>query len=235
MEAVKPVHVTVETLSDKEAREEEALLPEVQRYPAQLREKVGADSRMAEDPPRAIAYMAGHCLYRDQCGSDLSFFEFLQLESVELTQFAALLFDESGDLKPEYIEHEHDKGSGCFGEEVNGGRLFYLDTVHVNSEYRYQGIGLWMLEQFLQSEHVDMADFVMLWPYPADGDSQGLTSAQLNDHTRRLEVFFRKAGFRRIGRTPIFAYAKDPNHPSRKLPASEDADSDFYKRSDPMS
>ncbi|KAL1688093.1 hypothetical protein GGG16DRAFT_60704 [Schizophyllum commune] len=43
--------------------------------------------------------------------------------------------------------------------------------------------------------------------------------------------FFRKLGFRRVGRTTYFAYSPNPSHPSRSLPASEDLDIDPYQHS----
>ncbi|KAL1666990.1 hypothetical protein GGF50DRAFT_125193 [Schizophyllum commune] len=43
--------------------------------------------------------------------------------------------------------------------------------------------------------------------------------------------FFRKHGFRRVGRTTYFAYSPDANHPSRSLPVFEDLDIDPYKYS----
>lgn len=65
-----------------------------------------------------------------------TFLQILDGESDELHQFSQKLFDKNGFLKPELIEHDYHRGTGCWGEEVNDGLLVYIDTIEVNKNVR---------------------------------------------------------------------------------------------------
>jgi len=47
----------------------------------------------------------------------------------------------------------------------------------------------------------------------------------VNAANNGVQLFFRKAGFRRVGQSAYFAYAlADENHPSRRLAIKDDVD-----------
>lgn len=83
------------------------------------------------DEPSGIARMEGFLVTRDFCRGD--FFEVMD-ESDELHEFSVHFFDKNGLLRPEFIDNDYHKGTGCFGTELNEGTLIYVDTVKVNPE-----------------------------------------------------------------------------------------------------
>ncbi|CAL1705726.1 unnamed protein product [Somion occarium] len=150
-----------------------------------------------------------------------TFLQILDGESDELHQFSQKLFDKNGFLKPELIEHDYHRGTGCWGEEVNDGLLVYIDTIEVNKNFHRSGVGSWAMQQLLSSPHLGTNYHAFAWPTSIEG---GITRAQFNYNRDRAVAFFRKNNFRRVGRTPFFAYSPDSNHSSRAIPISEDAE-----------
>lgn len=57
-------------------------------------------------------------------------------ESDELHRFSMKLFDKNGMVRPEIVDHEHHKGSGAWGRELNDGTLVYIDDVEVKDQVR---------------------------------------------------------------------------------------------------
>lgn len=49
--------------------------------------------------------------------------------SQELSDSATTLFDEIGHLRPSFIEHKYQKGSGVWGRELDDGSLLYLPSL----------------------------------------------------------------------------------------------------------
>ncbi|THH28406.1 hypothetical protein EUX98_g5788 [Antrodiella citrinella] len=221
------VRVDVEFATEKEARLKAKAVNAAKLKPEQATSDPWDDEEDEPEEERihSLAYMSGICVHRHLCRGD--FLSIMDEESSELNEFSVRLFDNNGFLKREFMDSDHHKGTGCFGREVNKGALFYLDTVSVEQEYRGQGLGTWMLEQFLKSKDIGQKDFVMLWPIPIEG-REHMNDTQEKQAIKRLESFFHKAAFRRVGRTVFFAYANDPNHASRKLPASDDVDCDAH-------
>lgn len=64
------------------------------------------------------------------------FLSVMDEESDELQKFAFGVFDMEGKIKSKLVEHEHHKGSGCWGRELNDGMLIYVSTIHVEPEVR---------------------------------------------------------------------------------------------------
>lgn len=71
---------------------------------------------------------------RDKCRGD--FISILDEESQELSEFATTLFDKFGMLKPELVEHEHLKGTGVWGRELDSGKIIYVVSVDVEEKVR---------------------------------------------------------------------------------------------------
>ena len=67
----------------------------------------------------------------------------LDEESEELHRFSQKLFDKNGYLKTEHIDHDFHKGTGCWGEEVNNGTIFYVEEISVKGPARtFSSFGL---------------------------------------------------------------------------------------------
>ncbi|GLB40821.1 hypothetical protein LshimejAT787_0900360 [Lyophyllum shimeji] len=149
-----------------------------------------------------------------------SFLEVMDEHSDELCQFSVALFDKFGRVRPWLLEPGNRRGTGCWGEELNTGELVYLLDMNVDVKYRSRGLGSWMLEKLVTSDHVGNSDHLVCWPTPV-----GVT--EKSEWTRLKEkqiAFFRKNGFRRIGRTHFFGFSPNPSHPSRAVPVSADAE-----------
>ncbi|KAI1798318.1 hypothetical protein LXA43DRAFT_1088432 [Ganoderma leucocontextum] len=152
--------------------------------------------------------------------------EFLMVmdsDSQELSEFATTLFDRLGHLKPEFIEHEYQKGSGVWGRELDDGFLLYVLSVNVHQNYRRKGVGSFLLQRLAHSEHAPPGTFLIAWPAPEPDLSAAGPSEDAWEQQRTISVdLFLKNQFRRIGRTCFLAYATEPTHPSRFLAAADD-------------
>ncbi|OBZ78418.1 hypothetical protein A0H81_02167 [Grifola frondosa] len=166
-----------------------------------------------------IALLSSLKIDRSKC-----FGQFLQImddHSQELHEFSVKLFNKYGKLKPDHVDHEYHKGSGCWGRELDDGMLIYVVDVEVNPSFRNKGVGSLMLKKLLESPYVGEHDYIIAWP----ALTESIKDRKVwNAKKAELVNFFRKNNFRRIGRTEFFACAKDPEHPSRHLAASQDAE-----------
>ncbi|KAI0072691.1 hypothetical protein K474DRAFT_1711376 [Panus rudis PR-1116 ss-1] len=125
----------------------------------------------------------------------------LDCESCETSDLAATLFDNDGKIRSDHVDHEFFKGTGVWGRELNDDKLVYVPNVIVKGEGG-TGVQDWalVLQKFLESKAGD-----------------NLTSDSVT-------AFFRKNGFRRIGRTCYFGYSPNPNHASRSLAIQDDVE-----------
>ncbi|KAF9479090.1 hypothetical protein BDN70DRAFT_834943 [Pholiota conissans] len=151
--------------------------------------------------------------------------DFMQLmdnESHELMEFSTTLFDPLSNIRPWLIDGGYRSGSGCWGEELNTGEILYLEDLTVEQSYRRSGVGSWFLQKLLNSDFVlgfMRESKVYCWPMPPGAASD---SNDWDAQIEQVNMFFRKNGFRRVGRTSFFAYSPNPNHPSRFLPIERD-------------
>nr|GAT49091.1 predicted protein [Mycena chlorophos] len=144
----------------------------------------------------------------------------LDLDHDELCDLSTTLFDRNGHILPHLIQPGYRSGSGVWDEALNRGTLVYVLDMTVKEQFRGQGIGSWVLNKFLQSDKVRKDDTAMCLPSP-------LNTSELSEDSRaaaraRQIAFFRKNGFRRVGRTPFFGYSPDEKHRSRDLPIEQD-------------
>ncbi|KAI0072687.1 hypothetical protein K474DRAFT_1711372 [Panus rudis PR-1116 ss-1] len=147
----------------------------------------------------------------------------LDHELDELAEFSTTLFDHNGNLRSDFIEHEHHRGTGVWGREIDKGVLVYITDVTVEEKYRRAGVGAWALRKFLGSKYVGPEDCVIVWPFPSP--SARRASAKVKLTMDDVIAFYRKNGFRRIGRTVFFGYSPDAKHLSRSLAIGDDAES----------
>ncbi|KAH8099639.1 hypothetical protein BXZ70DRAFT_240010 [Cristinia sonorae] len=128
-------------------------------------------------------------------------------------EFWSKLFDKHGFVKRELVRHEHHKGSGCWGWELNQGMLVYVDVVWVDPPYRRQGVGSLMLRRLLESKHIEPFDFLVACETPTQDPHSHDHSSEIR---RRHMGFLHRNHFRRLGRTPFLLCSAISNHPSRK-------------------
>ncbi|KAJ7284692.1 hypothetical protein C8J57DRAFT_1053132 [Mycena rebaudengoi] len=145
------------------------------------------------------------------------FLEVMDIDS-ELFSIGSALFNKYGEIRPWLVDNEFHKGSGAWGRELNDGRLVFLLAVSVDAPYRKQGLGTWALEQLYTSKYIKEDDKILCWPSPLPRPPQDQWVAAFDG----LVDFFRKAGYRRIGRTSFFGYSQDPDHPSRRIDRLKD-------------
>ncbi|RDB26046.1 hypothetical protein Hypma_006134 [Hypsizygus marmoreus] len=165
-----------------------------------------------------IGRLSGIKILRQFCGT--RFLEVLDEHSQELQTFGSDIFDKNGRIRPWLVEEGRRKGTGCWGRELDTGILIYILNMSVDEKYRNKGIGSWMVKKLVESPHVQKDDTLVCWPSPTDVEDKAAWTA-LQD---KQISFFRKNGFRRIGRTNFFGYSPDPSHPSRQLAADADVD-----------
>ncbi|CCM00041.1 uncharacterized protein FIBRA_02067 [Fibroporia radiculosa] len=172
---------------------------------------------------KTIATLSALQIVRWRCGDQ--FLRIMDEESQELHEFSVKLFDKNGHLKPELVDDEYHRGSGCWGREMNRGTIIYVEDVRVVTQFRHRGVGSWALKKFVRSSFVNESAFIVAWPTPIKRPAD---EGQWKAERCKLVKFFRKArysnGFRRIGRTSFLAYAADPGHPSHRLPAENDVE-----------
>ncbi|KAG6864944.1 hypothetical protein C0991_006173 [Blastosporella zonata] len=149
-----------------------------------------------------------------------SFLEIMDAHSSELHEFSCTLFDKFGRVRPWLLEPGRRQGTGCWGNELNDGQIIYVSEVSVNEGIRGKGLGSLMLKKLVESQYVNDRDTLMCWPSPV-GVSDKTEWKNLKE---KQVAFFRKNGFRRVGRTKFFAYSPDPAHPSHTILETGDAD-----------
>lgn len=142
------------------------------------------------------------------------------------------LFDRWGNLKKEYIQHDVKRGTGAWGKELNKGRILLIEDVDIDMDHRRQGYGKKLvLAIWEKAQELDpLCRFAitrpgLLWSsiknhhdgLPEEARSKFLEETQLS-----ADFFWRACGFRRIGTSFFFGFARDTEHPSRKLTSSND-------------
>ncbi|KAI0312485.1 hypothetical protein OF83DRAFT_644148 [Amylostereum chailletii] len=98
-------------------------------------------------------------------------------------------------------------------EFVNESPFVYIEDIDVSKPSRGKGIGCWAYTHLLLHPRFKGAKYIIT--RPAYGHPQV-------PEAKRSVAFHRKVGFRRIGSSMYFAYAKDPHYPSRLVPPSKD-------------
>jgi len=137
-----------------------------------------------------------------------------------------------GGLREEFITGDR-KGTGVFQRELNQGSLAFLSDDHryaqddffINEEFRGRGVGRWALETLFKHETLRGVKFIFAEPWATRVNQRADDKASLKAAHDGVQLFFRKAGFRRVGQSVYFAYAlADKKHPSRRLAIEDDAD-----------
>ncbi|RDB16562.1 hypothetical protein Hypma_002762 [Hypsizygus marmoreus] len=165
-----------------------------------------------------IGFLSAIRILRDFCVG--RFHEVTDKNSQELQSFGWELFDRFGRVRSWLLEECNRRGTGCWGMELNSGALIHIMNISVEKQkYEHKGVGSWLIEKLLKSEHVKNIDNITCWPCPVGVRDKAEWTALQNKQIS----FFRKNGFRRIGRTYFFGYSLDPSHPCHALTATADA------------
>ena len=60
----------------------------------------------------------------------------VKMTSAELQHFALRVFSSKGQVLDDILREEHEKGSGCWGLELNSGKLVYITSASKSTEVR---------------------------------------------------------------------------------------------------
>ncbi|EPS98174.1 hypothetical protein FOMPIDRAFT_1051754 [Fomitopsis schrenkii] len=166
-------------------------------------------------------------------------------EDLQMSEYGAQELEEIYNVLYQKDGHLHGKwmvgplvGTKVFGPELSaaGNKVAVLacvdkdpggDFLMVHEQHRRLGIGHWVLQTILQVLHEEGVKVVLTRPAVPRvvPDYKGTPVEGLL--LRRNLAFVRKAGFRRVGLSPVMAYiAADPSHPSHQLSVDGDADPD---------
>jgi GNAT superfamily N-acetyltransferase len=178
----------------------------------------------------------------DKARIEENFYLFMDEHSSELQTFAYTCYDEDGEFKAHKFSRD---GAGVWGDEADGDRICYLESIQIRKPYRGQGIGSWALEKMWTVKEklshggcLENIDFLFTMPaltaeiahdlrteHVDDEQEADRLFKQAHDHyvDTRVLPFLRKAGFRRVGTTRFFACARAASHPSKSVPIDRDA------------
>ncbi|KAG8937114.1 hypothetical protein FRC02_006314 [Tulasnella sp. 418] len=171
----------------------------------------------------------------------------------ETRRFSRACFDKLGFVHSRLLMDEYHKGSGCWQEEVNRGKIVYISNIFIEEQYRSRGIGSRVLKALVDLDYVNDVDIVYCEPVspdPSDIEDQTL-SMDPSSQARRTSFFHKvrvihgrvlnaksssslQNGFRRLGRTSWLAFSCDPSHPSRSLDISDEPRDDSQFSHDPV-
>lgn len=156
----------------------------------------------------------------------------LEMESPaqETHDLAFDLFDRYGRLNPEFYDHDVNKGSGVWGNELDRGDLLLFEMLGVDSAYRRRGIGTKLVNAILEKTTKKVSERVgffalarpgFLWrEIPKDNPAAAREAKQ--EAMKAALGFWHAMGFRRVGTSPWLAWTNSPDHPSRQLGIAQD-------------
>jgi len=149
----------------------------------------------------------------------------------QLELLGHLLFTEDGALQEKW-RIGASSGTQIFGPELNAtGVKFALLDCHlqdhlvVDEQFRRRGIALWAVHTLFKLLKEEGVNFIVTWPSTPRIKPERRGTPNEERLLRRNTAFVRKAGFRRVGLSPVFAYVlQDENHPSHRLTIENDMD-----------
>ncbi|KAK4693367.1 hypothetical protein P7C71_g4021, partial [Lecanoromycetidae sp. Uapishka_2] len=152
--------------------------------------------------------------------------------SNDTSELGCSIFDRWGALKSDFVRGPK-KGTGVWGQELDYGRILLIETLLVHENHRREGYGkkLFDLMWAQAQKRAFNCAYASMWatvindrneifndgPFP-NSESEKIYEEKLNV----LEAFWRALGFRRIGTSQYFCYARHNSHPSRLLASEQD-------------
>ncbi|KZT71230.1 hypothetical protein DAEQUDRAFT_144566 [Daedalea quercina L-15889] len=182
-----------------------------------------------------LAYRVVNGSYVEDFHEDLQMSEY---GAQELEEIFALLYEKDGRLRGKWITGQ-EAGTKVFGPELSatGNKIAVLacvdkdpsgDFLMVQEDVRRREIGHWVLQVLLQILRDEGVKVVLTRPSVPRVEPSYKGTPVEGLLLRRNLAFIRKAGFRRVGLSPVMAYmAANPDHPSSRLPADRDADPEY--------
>lgn len=161
-----------------------------------------------------------------------SFWANLEQPTEETSCLAFDLFDRYGRLDPELYEHDINKGTGVWGNELDHGDLLLFDVVKVDATHRRRGIGTKLVNAILEKTRKKVAERVGFFALARPGyltrhlsHLEGNPAAMREAREAAQEAalgFWHALGFRRVGTSSWLAWTDSTGHPSRQLGISQD-------------
>ncbi|KAM7188078.1 hypothetical protein V8F33_010841 [Rhypophila sp. PSN 637] len=140
----------------------------------------------------------------------------------EVTDLAYTLFDQNGHFREKFYHHSVAKGTGVWGTEINTGEILLIEIFKVSRAWRGKRIGTRLFQTFLAAINEQLSGGYFIFARPGILPDEEDRDHSENKIINLTEAFYRSLGFRRVGNSAWFGYAKDPNHASRHLKAALD-------------
>lgn len=159
-----------------------------------------------------------------------SFWLKMGITTQETHDLAFGLFDRYGRLNPEFYDHDVNKGSGVWGNELDHGDILLFEELKVDTTCRRRGIGTKLVNAILEKTSKKVSERVgffalarpgFLWSETPRDNPDTVREAQ-QDAMKAALGFWHAMGFRRIGTSPWLAWTNSPGHPSRQLGIAQD-------------
>ncbi|VDC01207.1 unnamed protein product [Peniophora sp. CBMAI 1063] len=178
---------------------------------------------------RVIAQAFGEIILRNQLVADRRWEA--DMEVGELRPAICQLFNSRARLPVEHISNPHLRGTGVWGSELNRGSILTVDYIAVEKEWLPQTVVTPFVKLILSPKMTTMEiDAPDIFPWLLESCTFAIAAPSMCFHSGGPDgvegtKLLQDAGFRRIGCSNLLAMAlRDSSHPSRSLPASEDAD-----------
>lgn len=161
-----------------------------------------------------------------------SFWFEMEQPTQETADLAFDLFDRYGRLNPEFYEHDVNKGTGVWGNELDHGDLLLFEDLTVDAAHRRRGIGTKLVNAVLEKTRKKVSEPVgffalarpgFLWREVSflRGNRAAMREAQ-EEAMKGNIAFWHAMGFRRVGTSSWLAWTDSPGHPSRQLGIAQD-------------
>lgn len=161
-----------------------------------------------------------------------SFWSEMEQPTQETSDLAFDLFDRYGRLNPEFYEHDVNKGTGVWGNELDRGDLLLFENLTVDAVHRRRGIGTKLVNAILEktrkkvSERVGFFALVrpgFLWREVSHRRNNPAAMKQAQEDAEKGGLaFWHAVGFRRVGTSSWLARTDSPGHLSRQLSIAQD-------------
>ncbi|KAE9404758.1 FMN-linked oxidoreductase [Gymnopus androsaceus JB14] len=161
------------------------------------------------------------------------FFDVLEDRSQELGLFVLLFDREEGRLRADVLQ----AGTKCWNDEDADSMhlypMLYIEELVIEEEWRGKGVGSWAVPQLFETNEIEKLEACYIFTFPTvlnrlepqiwfREPTKEETKAY-NEKKHRIIKFYRRIGFRRLGNSDFFCFAKDATHRSRQIAPEDDA------------
>ncbi|KAJ0416963.1 hypothetical protein BJY00DRAFT_290635 [Aspergillus carlsbadensis] len=173
-----------------------------------------------------------------------NFWQEMEGPSQDMCNVAFEVFDQYGTIKSKFRHHPVQRGTGVWGDELDGGPLFLIEEVHVTApNLRRKGLGQKVVSLLLnKAERYCLRAtrpraqastlHALVRPDRLTADVQLRSAGKSVQEILTMDnqaydgalQFWRACGFRRIGASKCLAFSFNPQHQSRALAVASDFD-----------